>query len=511
MTTPRRALLSTWDKRGIEDFARGLVELGFEVLSTGGTASRLAEAGIPVTLVSDATGSDEILDGRVKTLHPVVHAGILARRDDSAHIEELKRRQIPPIDVVAVNLYPFIDTVAAGGSRAECIEMIDIGGPTMLRAAAKNHGGVWVVVDPDDYSQVLESLVEGGSDQGLQKRGQLAAKAFRHSATYESQIANWMEPDSEAPSALPLRIEPTLERQLEPRYGENPHQRAAVYSWSGQQLLGGFEQLQGKQLSYNNLLDLDAARELAGRLDRPAVVIVKHNNPCGVGVGTDLIEAYQRALACDPVSAFGSVIAVNREVGADLAEAMRDLFVEVVVAPAVDENAKEVYSRKTNLRLVEAPAPNPGGIAFRSIDGGLLAQERDDIADDVDDWTVVTRRVPTEDEMAALRLAWTVSRSVRSNAIVIANPHQTVGIGAGQMSRVDACRIAIDKAVLNLDSTAAASDAFFPFADGVETLAAAGISAVVQPGGSRRDDEVIAAADGLGIAMLTTGRRHFRH
>ena len=510
MTTSRRALLSTWDKRGIEDFAQGLVELGFEVLSTGGTAARLAAAGIPVTLVSDATGSDEILDGRVKTLHPVIHAGILARRDNDEHVEELERRRIPPIDIVAVNLYPFEATVAAGGSRQECIEMIDIGGPTMIRAAAKNHAGVWVVVDPDDYTLVLQSLVEGGTDGALHKRERLAAKAFRHSARYESQIADWLRPAEDA-VGFPERLEPKLERQLQLRYGENPHQRAAVYSWSDQQLLGGFEQLQGKQLSYNNLLDLDSARELANRFDQPAVVVVKHNNPCGVGVGADLTEAYRLALACDPVSAFGSVIAVNRQVDADLAEVMGDLFVEVIVAPGFDSAARETYGQKKNLRVIQAPAATPGGITFRSIDGGLLAQDRDDNADDSGGWALVTKRAPTEDEVAALRLAWTVSRSVRSNAIVVANAQQTVGIGAGQMSRVDACRIAIDKAVLSLDSTAAASDAFFPFADGVETLATAGVSAIVQPGGSRRDDEVIAAADGLGIAMLTTGRRHFRH
>lgn len=508
MTQPRRALISTFDKQGVEDFARGLIELGFEVLSTGGTARRLTEAGVAVTPVSDVTGSAEILGGRVKTLHPVVHAGILARRDEPEHLTELERQGISPIDVVAVNLYPFAQTVAAGRNRAECLEMIDIGGPTMIRAAAKNHADVWVVVDPDDYHRVLEALVEGG-EGGQETRARLATKAFEHTAAYDRQIADWLRGDSD--DALPSVLSPVLERAMQPRYGENPHQTAAAYRFAGSDLFGGFRQLQGKELSYNNLLDLDAARALAGSFEKTAVAIIKHNNPCGVGLGSTAAEAFQRALACDPVSAFGSVIGVSRRVDMDLAMALFELFVEVVVAPAFDAEAVDLLASRSNLRLIEAPPRVADGIEFRSIDGGLLAQERDDVADRPEDWQLVTERAPDEDELPALRLAWIVCRAVRSNAIVIANPRQTVGIGAGQMSRIDACRIAVDKAQLELAATAAASDAFFPFPDGVERLAASGVTAIVQPGGSKRDGEVIATADRLGLAMLTTGRRHFRH
>lgn len=511
--TPRpRALVSTFDKRDVDSFSRGLLDLGFEIVSTGGTARALTDAGVEVTPVSEITGFPEVMDGRVKTLHPVIHAGILADRDRRRHQEDLERHSAAPIDVVAVNLYPFSETVASGGSESECVEMIDIGGPAMIRAAAKNHAWVWVIVDPGDYDRVLEALAqEDPGSAGLLRR-ELAAKAFQHTAVYDRQIAAWMstagnETESELPAALRL----DLTRHAELRYGENPHQAGALYRFEGEPLLGGFRQLQGKQLSYNNLLDLDAARALAAGFEDAAVVIVKHNNPCGVAIGADLPQAYSRALACDPTSAFGSVIGVNRPVDAPLAEIMADLFVEVVAAPGFSARALDLMARKRNLRLIEAPVERPRGIEFRSVDGGMLAQQRDSARDQPRGWSVVSERHPDDREMPALALAWSVCRAVRSNAIVIANPTQTVGIGAGQMSRVDACRIAVDKAVLNVKSTAAASDAFFPFADGVEVLARAGVTAVVQPGGSRRDQEVIAAADQLGIAMLTTGRRHFRH
>jgi len=526
----RRALISVYDKRGLEELARGLAELGVEILSTGGTHRHLEDLGVEVTPVSEVTGFPEILDGRVKTLHPRIHGGILADRSRSAHATELQEHGIGPIDLVAVNLYPFRETAAREGITFEkVIDMIDIGGPTMVRAAAKNFRGVLVVVDPDDYPQVLAAIQkhDGEVPEGL--RRQLALKAFRHTQTYDAAIAHWLKhqldaglPPAEdeelaAETLFPRHLSFDLVRRQVPRYGENPHQPAAIYDvLGGRGVFGGYTQHQGKELSYNNLLDADAARKMAAQLDEPAVVIVKHNNPCGVGRGKDLLQAYGRALATDPVSAFGSVIALNRPAGTKLAEAMRELFVEVVVAPGFSDGAREVYGEKPNLRLVECPGHRQGRleVELRSVAGGFLAQVPDGRTDDPSGWTCRTRRKPTDDERQAMDFAWRVARHVKSNAIVLTRKNRTLGIGAGQMSRVDSCRLALDKAAaaeLDTSGSVAASDAFFPFRDGLDVLAAAGVAAVIQPGGSKRDDEVVEAADEAGIAMLFTGRRHFRH
>jgi phosphoribosylaminoimidazolecarboxamide formyltransferase / IMP cyclohydrolase len=515
MQQARRALISVFDKRGAADLARGLSRLGLEVVSTGGTLDLLRREGVPVTAVSDVTGFPEILDGRVKTLHPRIHGGILARRSEESHRAQLAEHGITPIDLVVVNLYPFERTVAGGASFDDAVEMIDIGGPAMVRAAAKNHQAVAVVVDPDDYPAVLEALESGGGTIPDALRRRLAAKAFAHTRDYDTAVAAWLagqgDPEKEA---FPSRLRVDLERTLELRYGENPHQGGAVYSQTGGPgVLGGFRQLQGKELSWNNLLDADAARKIVALFAEPAVVIVKHNNPCGVGRGADLAEAYGRALATDPVSAFGSILALNRPADLAFAEAMAGLFVEVLLAPGFGEGARERFAAKKNLRVLECPPyrPEGGRIELRPVDGGFLAQPPDAVPDDPAAWTCPTRRQPAAEERRALELAWKVCRYVKSNAIVVANADQTVGIGAGQMSRVDSCRLATEKAQLPLAGTAAASDAFFPFRDGLDALARAGITAVVQPGGSKRDDEIIAAADEQGLAMLLTGVRHFRH
>jgi phosphoribosylaminoimidazolecarboxamide formyltransferase/IMP cyclohydrolase len=541
MLPARRALLSVSDKAGLLDFARGLVALGIEIVSTGGTAKTLAEAGLPVTTVSEVTGFPEILDGRVKTLHPKVHGGILADRGKAAHLAALDTHGITRIDLVAVNLYPFRETVKDPATTLPAgIEQIDIGGPTMVRAAAKNFAGVAVVVDPADYARVLAALQSGDRVVPEPLRLELATKAFAHTQSYDAAIAEWLTsksagvpataaqataaqataaaaqatPDASSDEAFPQTLELHLERELLPRYGENPHQPAAVYRVAaGPGLLGGMRQLQGKQLSWNNVLDADAARRLVWLFDEPAVVIVKHNNPCGVGVGSTLVEAYERALACDPVSAFGSIIATNGEADLAFVEATSKLFVEVLVAPAYAADATERLATKENLRALLCPrhAFRPGTVELRAVDGGCLAQEPDDAPEHPAAWTCPTTRQPTTAERAALELAWKVARHVKSNAIVLANEKQTVGIGAGQMSRVDSCRLAVEKAQLPVRGSVAASDAFFPFRDGLDALAAAGITAVVQPGGSKRDDEVVAAADEQGLAMLLTGRRHFKH
>jgi phosphoribosylaminoimidazolecarboxamide formyltransferase / IMP cyclohydrolase len=521
MLPARRALVSVFDKRGLEELARGLDRLGIEMVSTGGTLRFLEERGLPVTAVSQVTGFPEILDGRVKTLHPRIHGGILARRDLPGHLEELAGHQVSPIDLVVVNLYPFRETLASGASFSEIVEMIDVGGPTMVRAAAKNFQGVAVVVDPADYPRLLEALERGAEGERTVPaalRQELAVKAFRHTRDYDAAIAGWLagefEPSEGNDGACPASLELRLERAMELRYGENPHQGGALYATAGEGgPLGGFRQLQGKELSWNNLLDADAARRAAGLFEEPAVVVVKHNNPCGVGRGASPAEAYRRALATDPVSAFGSVIAVNRPADGALAEAMADLFVEVLLAPGFDPEARERFAAKKSLRLLECPVyrPTAGEIELRPLAGGFLAQPPDALPDDPAGWTCATRRAPTAEERRALEFAWKVCRWVKSNAIVIANGDQTVGIGAGQMSRVDSCRIAVDKARLPTAGAAAASDAFFPFRDGLDALAAAGVKSVVQPGGSKRDPEVIEAADEAGIAMLFTGVRHFRH
>jgi phosphoribosylaminoimidazolecarboxamide formyltransferase / IMP cyclohydrolase len=517
MLPARRALVSVFDKTGLEELARGLARLGIEIVSTGGTLRFLEKKGIPVTAVSGITGFPEILDGRVKTLHPRIHGGILANRSMPAHLEALDAHGIGRIDLVVVNLYPFRETVARGASFAETLEMIDVGGPTMVRAAAKNFGGVAVVVEPADYPAVLAALEEGKGIVPEPLRRRLALKAFQETARYDAAIAEWLESGeqpSPAQAEFPEAKTLELRREMVLRYGENPHQGGAVYAVEGGPgIFGGFRSLQGKELSWNNLLDADAARKMAALFAEPAVVIVKHNNPCGISRGADLAEAYRRALATDPVSAFGSVIALNRPADGALAEALADLFVEVLLAPGFDAAARERFAAKKNLRLIEAPLYRSfaGDIELRALDGGFLAQPPDAFPDDETAWTVPTRRQPAPEERRALELAWKVVRYVKSNAIVVANGDQTVGVGAGQMSRVDSCRLAVEKAQLPVAGCVAASDAFFPFRDGLDVLAQAGVTAVIQPGGSKRDDEVTAAADEAGMAMVLTGVRHFRH
>ncbi len=512
MLPAQRALISVYDKRGLEDFAHGLSALGVEILSTGGTRKVLENAGIPVTPVSQITGHAELLGGRVKTLHPEIHAGILADRARAGHLTELQEQGIQPIDLVVVNLYPFQQTAASDAPFEEVIEMIDIGGPSMIRGAAKNFHGVTVIVDPGDYTQVLAALEDGEKRVPEPVRRGLAIKAFRHTQTYDAAIATWLEESTETENRFPRHLTIDLVREIQPRYGENPHQDAAVYRNLGEQgVFGGMEQLQGKKLSWNNLLDADAARKLVALFEEPTVVIVKHNNPCGVGTGPDLKTAYERALACDPLSAFGSVIALNRPADRQLAATMANLFVEVVIAPGYGEESRNLFTAKKRLRLIDCPAYAANSIELRAIDGGFLAQSADATADDPTTWTCATKRQPTDDEHRALDLAWRVSRAVKSNAIVVAREDRTLGIGAGQMSRVDACELAVRKAQESLKGSAAASDAFFPFPDGLEVLAKAGVRAVVQPGGSKRDNEVIAAADEHDVAMMLTGTRHFKH
>jgi phosphoribosylaminoimidazolecarboxamide formyltransferase/IMP cyclohydrolase len=515
MLPARRALVSVSDKAGLAQLARGLVELGIELVSTGGTARHLREHGLAVTEVAEVTGAPELLDGRVKTLHPRIHGGILADRSKREHLAALAAHGIERIDLVIVNLYPFRQTAADPESTPEeVIETIDVGGPSMVRAAAKNFAGVAVVVDPDDYPLLLDELGAHGGVVSLGTRRALARKAFAHTASYDAAVAAWFARATPEPDDFPTLLALDLERELVPRYGENPHQAAAVYRvLGGPGILGGATRIQGKELSWNNLLDADAARKLVALVEEPAVAIVKHNNPCGVGRGDDLAEAYRRAFECDPVSAFGSIVAVNRPLDLPLVEALADLFVEVLVAPAADEAALERLAAKKSLRLLVCPpyAWAEGDLELRALDGGFLAQQADGRADDPARWRSLAAREPTPAERRALEFAWSVCRYVKSNAIVIADGHATVGVGAGQMSRVDSCRLAIEKARRPVAGCVAASDAFFPFRDGLDLLARAGVTAVVQPGGSKRDDEVIAAANEAGVAMLATGIRHFRH
>jgi phosphoribosylaminoimidazolecarboxamide formyltransferase/IMP cyclohydrolase len=516
MLKAARALISVFDKRNIETFAEGLANQGIEILSTGGTFKTLQESGVPVSPVSEVTGFPEILGGRVKTLHPRIHGGILADREQASHLAQLREHGIAPIDLVVVNLYPFQATASdASKSYSQVVEMIDIGGPCMIRAAAKNHSSVVVVVDPDDYPQVLAALEdnEGQVPEALRRR--LALKAFRHTQSYDAAIAGWLdEQNGDAESDFDSHLLIDAEKEFEPRYGENPHQSAAVYSVvSGAGIFGGYEQLQGKQMSYNNLLDADAGRRLVATLAGTSVAILKHNNPCGVGRGESVVEAYKKALECDPVSAFGSIVAVNEPVDGAAAEAMSSLFIEVVIAPEITDEAIEIFANKKNLRVIRSPLQEIDGaqVELRSIDGGFLAQTLDLAEDDSSTWTCPTKREPTAEEVEALDFNWRVVRHVKSNAIVVGNRFQTVGIGAGQMSRVDSCHLAISKSQVETAGCVAASDAFFPFPDGLEVLAQAGVTAVVQPGGSKRDAEVVEAADKLAVAMLFTGNRHFRH
>jgi len=520
---PRFALLSVSDKRGVVDFGRALAVLGFGLLSTGGTAAALREAGLEVTDVAEHTGSPEMLDGRVKTLHPRVHAGILARRDLPEHMATLAQQGIPAIDIVAVNLYPFAQTVARPGcSMDEAIENIDIGGPAMVRAAAKNHGGeaggVGIVTDPDDYPAVLDELRASGRLSAAM-RYRLAVKAFTHTARYDGMVANWLSahgPGGEA-ADFPERLQLGFDRLQNLRYGENPHQAAAFYrdSLAAEGGIAGAVQLQGKALSYNNIADADAAWECVKAFAAGACVIVKHANPCGVALGDTPAEAYARAFATDPTSAFGGIIAFNREVDAATAEGVSRQFMEVLIAPAYTADALALLTTKANVRVLRCGLGDPAGVwDLKRVGGGLLVQTRDAGTVTADALRVVSERQPTVAEMADLRFAWTVARFVKSNAIVYCRQGQTLGVGAGQMSRVDSARIArikADSAGLPIAGSVVASDAFFPFRDGLEVLAEAGATAVIQPGGSQRDAEVIAAADRHGIAMVFTGFRHFRH
>ena len=509
-----RALLSVSDKRGIVEFARALVDLGWELVSTGGTAKTLAGAGLPVTPVEQVTGFPEMMDGRVKTLHPKIHGGLLGRRANPGDRAAMETHGIAPIDLVAVNLYPFRETAAKNGvSDEQVIEQIDIGGPSMLRSAAKNHGDVIVVVDPDDYGSVSRSLREGGVP--APRRRTLAAKVFAHTAAYDAAIDAYLS-DPEQNDPLPPGLPLLLERRQILRYGENPHQRAALYV-TGEPGLGEFRQLHGKELSFNNLLDVDAALLAVQPFTGPACAIIKHTTPCGVAVGASAREAYERALATDRTSAFGSVVAYSVPVDKAAAEAMRELFVEVVVAPEVADDALAVFREKKNIRVIALPRPaDAPTLDFKRVRGGFLVQDRFRHADVADEsrWTVPTKRQPAPAEWDDLRFAWAAVGSVKSNAILIARRGAALGIGAGQMSRVDASFLAVHKATQqghDVRGAVLASDAFFPFPDGVEEAARAGIAAIIQPGGSVKDADVIAAADAHDISMVLTGNRQFRH
>ena len=515
----RRALLSVSDKTGIVDLARSLAQQGVELVSTGGTAKALRDAGLAVRDISDLTGFPEMMDGRVKTLHPVVHGGLLAVRDDPAHVASMEEHGIGAIDLVVVNLYPFEATVAKGAERDEIIENIDIGGPSMVRSAAKNHAFVAIVTDPADYAVVALGTTTLGD------RRRFAAKAYAATAAYDAAISGWFNHVDQG-ERFPARVTLPMIKQADLRYGENPHQIAALYAQASGGVNGVAQahQVQGKELSYNNYNDADAALELVSefRDGPPTVVIVKHANPCGVATGDTLIEAYQAAFACDTVSAFGGIIAVNRPLDGPTAEAISGIFTEVVAAPAADDAARAVFARKKNLRLLltgDLPDPARRGRMIKSIAGGFLIQSRDSAG--TPDLTVVTKRQPTEAELADCRFAWTVAKHVKSNAIVYAKGGSTAGIGAGQMNRLESARIAAWKAKDAAEKagwatprtigSAVASDAFFPFADGLLAAVEAGATAVIQPGGSIRDDQVIAAADAAGLAMVFTGVRHFRH
>ena len=503
----RRALVSVSEKRGVAEFARRLHGMGFEIISTGGTAKALEENRVPVTPVSEVTGAPEILGGRVKTLHPTIHGGILADLEDPGHVTELVEHGIGPIDLVCINLYPFEETVAGEASEKEAIEQIDIGGPAMLRAAAKNFRSVIVVPSPVFYKEVLTGLETEG-EVSLEIRRRLALAAFHRTARYDAAIAGWFEQEEQLPELLTMRYEKVLHL----RYGENPHQRAAYYAGIGQHhLLSGVEKLQGKDLSFNNLGDLDAARSMLAELgDSAAAVIVKHATPCGAAVGETVQEAYQKALASDPVSAFGGIVALNGPVDGELAGEITKVFTEVLVASEFTPEAREAFAAKPNTILLEAGPLELPELSANDVTGGLLLQDTD-VTEDGSEYRVVTRKELAPEQMADLLFAWRVAKRVRSNAIVLARGGATVGIGGGQTSRVDASELAVRKAGERTRGAVAASDAFFPFADGVEALAEAGITAVIQPGGSRRDEEVIEAANERGVAMVFTGRRHFLH
>ena len=511
----RRALISVYDKTGLPELAQGLHAAGVEIISTGSTAAVISGAGVPVTAVDSVTGFPECLDGRVKTLHPHIHAGLLADLRNDDHRRQIDELGIAPFELVVVNLYPFTDTVASGAGVEECVEQIDIGGPAMVRASAKNFANVAVVVATHRYREVLEAVGSGGFT--LTQRAALAADAFAHTASYDTAVATWFagevvtgQPD------FPSWIGASWSRRDILRYGENPHQSAAVYvAHTHEPGVATAEQLHGKQMSYNNFVDADAARRAAFDFVEPAVAIIKHANPCGIAIGIDTEEAYRKAFATDPVSAFGGVVAVNRAVSRELAIAMADVFTEVIIAPEFDDDALETLREKKNLRILRVAGPHPGRrMEGRTISGGLLLQSVDDVASPGDDpgtWSLVSGEAASDASMRDLEFAWTACRSVKSNAILLAANGAAVGIGMGQVNRVDSARLAIDRAGERASGSVAASDAFFPFADGLRVLIDGGVSAVVQPGGSVRDDEVIEAARNAGITMYLTGTRHFFH
>ena len=515
----RRALISVYDKSGLVALAQGLHAAGVDIVSTGSTAKAIADKGIPVTPVEFLSGFPEILDGRVKTLHPHVHAGLLADTRNPEHLAALEKLKIEPFDLVVVNLYPFSETVDSGAEPDECVEQIDIGGPSMVRAAAKNHASVAVVVEPLGYDGVLAAVRAGGFT--LQERRKLATLAFRHTAEYDIAVAGWMgsvlsPEDGDVPDALPRWFARNWRRTALLRYGENPHQRAALYSddigWPG---LAQAEQLHGKEMSYNNFTDADAAWRAAFDHPQICVAIIKHANPCGIAISArSVADAHRKAHDCDPVSAFGGVIATNTEVTREMAEQVAGIFTEVIIAPAYEEGAVAILARKKNIRVLVAAEPTVGGVEIRQISGGLLMQQRDDLdapGDDPQTWTLAAGQPADEAMLADLVFAWRSCRAVKSNAIVIAAEGATVGVGMGQVNRVDAARLAVERGGDRVRGAVAASDAFFPFPDGLEVLTSAGVTAVVHPGGSIRDDEVIAAASAAGITLYLTGERHFAH
>ena len=514
----QRAILSVTDKTGLTEFARKLAGMGVELISTGGTAKLLRESGVAVKDISEITGFPEMLDGRVKTLHPNVHGGILHRREDPKHRTAVAEHGIQPIDMVVVNLYAFEKTAAKSGVHfEELIENIDIGGPSMIRSAAKNFQDVAVVTSPGDYDAISEEMARSGASLSSETKWRLAQKAFATTAAYDSAIASTLERVStngnfelHSAEGFPRNLRLSFHKVYDLRYGENPHQKAAMYSDGSGTGVANAKQIHGKELSYNNIVDLQAAWDLAQEFEDPVCAIIKHTNPCGTATGKTLAEAYKRALECDPVSAFGGVIGVNRPVDGAAAEEMAKLFLEVIAAPSFDKDAIEKFSAKKNLRLVEI-RNSPQNWVLKNVSGGMLVQDADLHQLKEADLKVVTKRQPTPEEKRALLFAWKVCKHVKSNAILYARDGQTVGVGAGQMSRVDSCKIGAQKAVLPLKGTVAASDAFFPFPDGVEEIAKAGATAIIQPGGSVRDQEVIEAADRLGLAMVFTGVRHFRH
>ena len=517
----RRALVSVYDKTGLDDLARDLHAAGVSIVSTGSTAKTIEAAGVPVTPVEELTGFPECLDGRVKTLHPRVHAGILADLRLESHAEQLAELDIEPFDLVVVNLYPFLDTVMSGASPDECVEQIDIGGPSMVRAAAKNHPSVAVVVSPERYDDVRAAVAAGGFT--LEQRKKLAAQAFAHTAEYDVAVASWFGSGYTVPddgSVFPDFVGATWDKEAVLRYGENPHQAAALYrNWRGG--LATAEQLHGKEMSYNNYVDTDAARRAAHDFDAPAVAIIKHANPCGIAIGDDIAQAHARAHACDPVSAYGGVIAANRPVSVAMAEQVAEVFTEVIVAPEYEAGALEVLQAKKNIRILRLPAAtHPEPIEMRPINGGILIQQVDQIdaaldgegGDDPSAWTLAAGEPADEQTLADLAFAWTAVRAVKSNAILLAKDGASVGVGMGQVNRVDSCRLAVERAgAERAQGSVAASDAFFPFPDGAEILIAAGVRAIVQPGGSIRDDAVVEAVEKAGVTMYVTGTRHFFH